>query len=89
VTERERVLAQLRSQGWDVGDPQGNFYWLPLGDSAGAFAADAVAAGATVRPFSGEGVRVTIGEREANDLILELTQRWAETLPSSDAGGTT
>jgi len=89
VTERERVVARLRSQGWDIGDPQGNFYWLPLGDSAGAFAADAIAAGATVRPFSGEGVRVSIGEREANDLILELTQRWAETLPSSDAGGTT
>lgn len=77
VAERERVLDVLRVQGWhDVGDPQGNFYWLPLGDAAGAFAADALAAGVTVRPFSGDGVRVTIGEPEANDIVLRLTSRW-------------
>lgn len=79
VTERERVVGALRSQGWHaVPEPQGNFYWLPLGDATGAFAADALAAGVTVRPFSGEGVRVTIGEPEANDIVLELTKRWAE-----------
>ena len=86
VTERDRVLAVLRGQGWDIGDPQGNFYWLPLGDAAGAFAADALAAGATVRPFAGDGVRVTIGEPEANDLVLELTARWAPSTAGSDAG---
>lgn len=77
VGERERVLAGLRSQGWDVGDPQGNFFWLPLGDATGAFAADALAAGVTVRPFAGEGIRITIGETEANDIVLALTARWA------------
>lgn len=77
VVERERVLGRLREQGWDVGDPQGNFYWLPLGDAAGAFAADALEAGVTVRPFAGDGVRVTIGEPEANDVMLEVTGRWA------------
>jgi len=86
VTERERVVAALRAQGWDVGDPQGNFYWLPLGELAGAFAADALAAGATVRPFAGDGVRVTIGEPEANDLILELAARWAPSVTGPDAG---
>ncbi len=77
VAERDRVVAALRRQGWDVGDPQGNFYWLPLGDASGAFAADALAAGVTVRPFSSDGVRVSIGEPEANDVVLALTTRWA------------
>lgn len=77
VAERERVVAELRGQGWPVGDPQGNFYWLPLREASGAFAADALVAGATVRPFSGDGVRVTIGEQEANDAIVALAARWA------------
>lgn len=77
VAERERVVAALRSQGWEIGDPQGNFIWLPLGDMAGAFATDSLEAGVTVRPFAGDGVRVSIGESEANDIVLELTARWA------------
>lgn len=91
VAERERVTGVLRSQGWDdLGDPQGNFFWLPLGDAAGAFAADSLAAGVTVRPFSGDGVRVTIGEREANDIVLALTSRWAASRTTgSDAGDMT
>lgn len=77
VAERVRVVSELRRQGWDVGDPQGNFYWLPLGDATGAFAADVLAAGATVRPFAGDGVRVTVAEPEANDIVLEVAARWA------------
>lgn len=89
VAERERVLAALRAQGWStVPQAQGNFYWLPLGDAAGAFAADALAAGVTVRPFSGDGVRVTIGEPEANDVVLELTARWAADGNGGDAADT-
>jgi len=82
VAERERVVAALRQQGWETGDPQGNFFWLPLGDLSGPFASHALAAGVTVRPFQGEGVRVSIGETEANDIVLELTGRWV-----SRAGG--
>lgn len=73
VAERARMLAGLRAQGWDVPDSQANFVWLPLADQASSFAADAARAGVLVRPFAGDGVRVSVGEREATDLLLEFT----------------
>jgi len=76
VAERARVAAALSEQGWDVPDPQGNFVWLALGDRTADFAAAAEAAGIMVRPFAGDGVRVTIGEREANDRVLEVAHRF-------------
>lgn len=76
VDERTRVLAELARQGWEIPQAEGNFYWLPLRERSSAFAADALAAGVTVRPFA-EGVRVTIGETEANDLVLGVTGSWA------------
>ena len=33
VAERERVVAALREQGWNVPDAQGNFVWFGLGDA--------------------------------------------------------
>lgn len=77
VAERSRMLDGLRAQGWDdVPDSQANFVWLPLGDRATAFAADAADAGVLVRPFAGDGVRVSVGEPEATDLLLQVTARW-------------
>jgi histidinol-phosphate aminotransferase len=73
VTERDRVLAGLAEQGWDVPDAQGNFLWLPLGERTDDFVVAAEEAGITVRPFAGEGVRVSIGEPEANDVLLSVT----------------
>ncbi len=73
VAERDRVVAALAAQGWTVPDAQGNFVWLPLGDRTPELVAAAEAAGITVRPFAGEGVRVSIGEPAANDLLLEVT----------------
>ncbi|MEU5833883.1 histidinol-phosphate transaminase [Streptomyces diacarni] len=72
VKERTRVLGELRSQGWTVPESQANFVWLRLGERTSAFAARAEEAGVTVRPFVGEGVRVTIGETAANDIFLQV-----------------
>ena len=72
VGERDRVLAGLRGQGWAVPTPQGNFVWLPLGDRTPELVAAASEAGISVRPFAGEGVRVSIGEPEGNDLLLRV-----------------
>ncbi|QCW52155.1 histidinol-phosphate transaminase [Nocardioides dongxiaopingii] len=69
--ERTRVRDALLAQGWDIPDAQGNFVWFPLGDRAGDLAAAADAVGVTVRPFAGDGVRVSIGEPEANDRLIE------------------
>lgn len=75
VAERERVVAGLREQGWDLPDAQGNFVWFPLGERTADFVAAAEEAGIVVRPFAGEGVRVSIGEVAANDIVLEVAAR--------------
>ncbi|MCV2392920.1 histidinol-phosphate transaminase [Actinotalea sp. M2MS4P-6] len=77
VAERERVVAALRRQGWDVPDAQGNFVWLATAEHTTDLASRAAARGLLVRPFAGEGVRVSIGSPEANDAVLALTAEWA------------
>ena len=74
VAERQRVVTELRHQGWHVPETQANFVWLPLGADAEAFAAAADKAGLVVRPFPGEGVRCTIAETEANDRLLRVAR---------------
>lgn len=75
VDERSRVQTALREQGWtSVPDSQANFVWLRLGGRTGEFAAACEAAGVVVRPFAGEGVRMTIGEPEANDIALQVAK---------------
>ncbi len=77
ITERERVVAALRAQGWSIPDAQGNFVWLGLGRRAAAFAEHTRSRGVLVRAFAGDGVRVSIGEPEGNDLFLALAGEWA------------
>ncbi len=72
VAERERIVARLRQQGWTIPDAQGNFVWLGLGDRAAEFAEVADAAGIVVRPFAGDGVRVSIGDPAGNDVFLDV-----------------
>jgi histidinol-phosphate aminotransferase len=77
VTERARVVAALRDQGFDLPDAQGNFVWLGLGDRTLEFAKAADEAGVMVRPFAGDGARVTIGEPAGNDVLLSVTPAFA------------
>jgi histidinol-phosphate aminotransferase len=72
VEERERVVAGLREVGWQVPEPQGNFVWFALGDRTTKFAAAAEEAGIVIRPFAGDGARVSIGEPEANDRVIQV-----------------
>ncbi|MEU6799970.1 histidinol-phosphate transaminase [Streptomyces neyagawaensis] len=80
VCERNRVVESLRGQGWTVPDTQANFVWLRLGERTVDFAAACEGAGVVVRPFPGEGVRVTIGEDEANDIFLKVTEKFHKEL---------
>jgi histidinol-phosphate aminotransferase len=75
VAERDRVVAALLDQGWVFPVPQGNFVWLPLGERTPDLVALAEEAGITVRPFAGEGVRISIGEPDGNDVFLEVAGR--------------
>jgi histidinol-phosphate aminotransferase len=72
VNERTRVVAGLKALGWGIPDAQGNFIWLDLGPNTQDFAAVALEHALSVRPFGDEGVRVTIGEVEANTRFLEI-----------------
>jgi histidinol-phosphate aminotransferase len=74
VVERDRVYAGLREAGWAVPEPQGNFVWFALGERTAEFSDAADELGIVVRPFAGEGARVSIGEDEANDRLLELAR---------------
>ncbi|MEU4196414.1 histidinol-phosphate transaminase [Kribbella sp. NPDC026611] len=76
VAERTRVVATLRASGWEVPDTQTNFVWLDLGEETVAFSEAVQAEGVSVRPFPGDGVRVSIGEPEANDLFLQVACAW-------------
>ncbi|WP_415856439.1 histidinol-phosphate transaminase [Sinomonas sp. G460-2] len=78
VDERDRVIAGLREIGWSVPDAQGNFVWLDLGEATQDFAALAATQALSVRAFGNEGVRVTIGEPEANSRILELCRTFTK-----------
>jgi histidinol-phosphate aminotransferase len=72
VAERDRVVAGLSDAGVAVPDPQGNFVWFATGARTAEFAAAADELGIVVRPFAGQGARVSIGEPEANDRTIEL-----------------
>ncbi len=69
---RDDLAARLREAGWDVPDAQGNFVWLPAGERALEVAAAFEEAGLIVRPFAGDGVRISIGEHEALDTIVRV-----------------
>jgi histidinol-phosphate aminotransferase len=77
VAERDRVATGLRDAGWDVPEAQGNFFWFALGDRTTEFAAAADELGIVVRPFAGEGCRVSVGEVEANDRLLDLARSFS------------
>lgn len=72
VSERTRVLAALRGQGWFMADTEANFVWFALGARSADFAAAAQAAGLTLRQYGDDGVRATIGESEANDVLIRV-----------------
>lgn len=77
VTERARVVDALRSAGWDVPQSQANFVWFPLEERTPDFVAACDEAGLSVRPYGTDGVRVTIGEPEANDRLIEVASAFA------------
>lgn len=70
LAERARVEVELAAAGWTFPNHQGNFVWLAVGPTADALALAMERNGVIVRPFSGEGIRVTIGTPGENDRFL-------------------
>lgn len=78
VAERERVTARLRELGYEFPSTYANFVWLPLGERTGDFVDLMNRNALSVRAFGSEGVRVSIGEIEANDRFLSLCELFAQ-----------
>lgn len=76
VVRRTSLLKGLRELGFDVPDTQGNFCWLPAGPRTQPWADAFAEAGVMVRPYASasacDGLRITVGDPAANDLVLEV-----------------
>lgn len=70
LAERDRVVAALTQSGHRVIAPQANFVWLPVREDAARLTIALEGRGVVTRPFPSEGVRVTIGSEQENDLFL-------------------
>ena len=71
AAERDRLTDALSARVDGIPRSHANCLWLPVGERALVLARRCAERGVTVRPFAGEGVRVTIGTREANDALLD------------------
>jgi histidinol-phosphate aminotransferase len=78
IEERTRVLAILAADGWTVTESQGNFFWLRTGEETDRVAAglQAMPQPVLVRPFSNEGMRITVGSPSENDAVIEGLRAW-------------
>ena len=83
---RDRLAAALRAQGWAVPDAQGNFVWLATGEQTMDAAALFEDGGCIVRPFAGDGIRISVGEEESVEKVLQIAASIVEALPEGHAG---
>ena len=83
VARRERVFAGLSEIGFPVPQPHGNFVWFAAGGETTALATLLEEDGIVGRVFAGEGVRVSIGEEESVERLLNSAARVVQTLPQA------
>ena len=76
VKERARVRDELLVQGWSVPPTEANFVWLRLGEDTMDFAAECAREGVSVRPFAGEGARISVGHEEDNETFLAVARAY-------------
>ena len=74
IAERAWFESELNKLGYDLQPSQANFVWLPLGERTEEFALRSEGTAVSIRPFAGEGVRISIGERDALERIIELAK---------------
>ncbi|AOR29946.1 hypothetical protein BFF78_01590 [Streptomyces fodineus] len=70
VAERERLRRELVSLGWRIHPGHANSIWLAAPDPIDEGAAALTEAGVLARHYPGEGLRLTVGNRNANDTVL-------------------
>ena len=70
LSERARVISELSAAGWLLPDAQANFVYLPIGERTDEVYLGLERRGVVTRPFSNEGIRVTISTPQDNDRFL-------------------
>ncbi|MET0734252.1 MAG: histidinol-phosphate transaminase [Microbacterium sp.] len=83
---RDRLATALRDAGWRIPQAQGNFVWLPGGAETMALAEAFDTAGLIVRPFVGDGIRISVGEEESVEKVLRIAASVVKDLPESHVG---
>jgi histidinol-phosphate aminotransferase len=79
---RDELRAALLEQGWNIPEAQGNFVWLATGEQTAAVNDTFFDAGLTVRAFASEGIRVSVGEPESVEKLLEIAGDIVRNLPN-------
>jgi len=72
--QRLRCEEQLRELGVNLHASQANFMWWALGARTDEFAQVCTEHAIAVRAFSGEGVRISVGEPEAMQRFVEIVR---------------
>lgn len=70
--ERDRVVAAVRSMGLPIPDSHANLVWLPCGEATASLFDALERRGVVTRAFHPEGLRISIGAPEDNDLFLRV-----------------
>jgi histidinol-phosphate aminotransferase len=81
IEQRDRTWAALVEQGWEIPRPQGNFVWFPTGEFT-AEAADLFMDGGIVGRALGDGIRISIGEPESVEKLLQVSEEVVAKLPT-------
>ncbi|MGL4174089.1 MAG: histidinol-phosphate transaminase [Actinomycetota bacterium] len=84
VTERQRMSQVLQEQGWEIPSSEGNFFWFSLAEATEDFASLCQQNHVIVRPFAGEGMRVSVGDRTVNDRFLHLAREFRAAIPRAN-----
>ena len=76
IAERRWFESELTGLGFKLAPSQANFVWLALGERTEEFAKRSEDIAVSIRPFPGEGVRISIGERQALERVIELAKEF-------------
>lgn len=70
LEERDRVEKFLATTSWNSPRSQANFVWIPSGEQTDSLNAHLMSNGIIGRAFTGNGIRITIGSKEANNAMM-------------------
>lgn len=77
LAERGKLEAYLATTSWNAPSSQANFVWIPAGSRTDALQAHLMSRGIIGRAFSGEGIRISVGEPEANDAVIAALEAFS------------